>query len=745
MALELEKQFTQTYRDNISQPPAIREARCLKVLFPACLPPLEPDDFFAGRTLVMERKGVGFSPDVTLYSLPHGMGYFYREDVFRAALESVPPQSVEANEIREMMDFWAAENTTAKVKAYFTAEILSQLPSDDFAGDVGVGFPLYRMTGAYENYKLLLECGLEGLEEDVRQRMADCPANRKPFYEGLLIVIGIFTDCALTYECQARALAGVSHEHARRLLAMADDLHFISRHAPETLMQALQLHWLYSCVAGVMDYGRMDVLFGGFLAHDLAVGRITEDEALEALKGLWHMMVERSTIYHGRVVIGGMGRPNEMEADRFAMLAMEASAAVHDVEPQLTLRFYEGQNPALMEKALDVIGQGTTYPMLYNDDVNVPAVMNAFVLDRKNACQYVPFGCGEYIIDHRGFGSPNGVINLTKALEVTLFNGEELVKGQHMGLALGTLADYPTFEDLWMAYEKQLSHFIRILADAETIILRRTAEQTPFLMMSLLYDGCIEKGGSMLEPGVIDYLGATLESYGNINAVNSLAAIRWAVYDHGFITPQRLMEALRADFVGYDEEQALLKRAPKYGNDDPYVDDLACRLHTFEAHTIRSQARRVGLHSLLMVVINNSANTYLGRWTGASADGRNARTFLANANNPVSGTDCSGLTAMLNSLARFPSDEHAGVVQNLKFSKDLFNRSRNKVSALLRAYFQSGGTQAMITVTGREELEKALANPEAYRSLLVRVGGFSARFVELEPDVQQEVLTRTCY
>ena len=108
---------------------------------------------------------------------------------------------------------------------------------------------------------------------------------------------------------------------------------------------------------------------------------------------------------------------------------------------------------------------------------------------------------------------------------------------------------------------------------------------------------------------------------------------------------------------------------------------------------------------------------------------------MANANNPEGGADCCGITAMLNSLLSFPAENHAGSVQNMKFSRDMFNRSRDKVQALLNTYFQQGGTQAMITVTGRE----------AYRSLLVRVGGFSARFVELEPDVQQEVLSRTCY
>jgi pyruvate-formate lyase len=167
--------------------------------------------------------------------------------------------------------------------------------------------------------------------------------------------------------------------------------------------------------------------------------------------------------------------------------------------------------------------------------------------------------------------------------------------------------------------------------------------------------------------------------------------------------------------------------------------------HNFMSETIRKQAERVNLHSYLMVIINNSANTYLGRWTGASADGRKSGEFMANANNPSGGADKNGITAMLNSLVKLDPSYHAGAVQNMKFSSDLFNHSREKLRYLLDTYFEKGGTQAMISVLNRNDLERALAEPEKYRHVFVRVGGFSARFVDLEKDVQQEILSRTLY
>lgn len=729
MDLSFEKEFTRVHKACAGQPIASREAACLRVMYPLLCPAIEPADAFAGRTLVMEYRGVGFTPDITLYGQAHGMGYFYREDVFQKALGEAAGDAEETQAILDMMAYWEKENTTAHVKAAYTDRIREYLPSDSFAGDVGAGFPLYRMTGAFVNYELLVKEGLPGLKAMVARQ------EQNAFSKALLDVLDLMAEVSLHYARQAEELG--KHKLAQALTN-------ISQKAPRTLREAIQLSWLYSCLSGVMDYGRMDVYLGDFLVNDLDAGRIDKTEALEMIVGLWKLMVARKTVYHGRVIIGGLGRPNERNADEFALLAMEASRIVKHIEPQLTLRLHPDQDPRLYEKALEVIATGATYPMLYNDEVNVPSVMTAFDISEADAQQYMPFGCGEYIIDHKSFGSPNGVINMLKALEVTLFDGVELIKGQKMGLSEGGLLAFDTFEELYAAYKRQIAHYIEVLAEVQKIILVETGNQAPFLMMSLLYDDCIERAKGMLEGG-LEWLGATLESYGNTNAIDSLQAIREVVYEKQLVSRETLLNALRHDFEGYEDVRKLLIGAQKYGNNLQEVDALSVDLHDFEARHIRDQAMRVGLSSHLMVVINNSANTYLGRWTGASADGRKAREFMANANNPVGGRDNRGVTAMLLTLAKFPNAHHAGTVQNLKLSSSLFEEQPQKVKALIDTYFKMGGSQLMITVLSRGDLEDAIKNPDKHRNLLVRVGGFSAFFVTLEDDVQQEVLSRTLH
>lgn len=159
--------------------------------------------------------------------------------------------------------------------------------------------------------------------------------------------------------------------------------------------------------------------------------------------------------------------------------------------------------------------------------------------------------------------------------------------------------------------------------------------------------------------GGIRYLGGTVETYGNINTADSLTAIREVVYDKKLITPMQLLEALDADFEGYEGIRELLVNVPKYGNDNAQADEMAVMVHEHICNTVRNQIRKVNLHSYLVVVINNSANTTLGQYTAASADGRGKGVYMANANNPWSGNDKKGLTAMLNSLVKLRPDLHA--------------------------------------------------------------------------------------
>ena len=712
-------EFTRVYRENTDAPAALREARCLAVQSRYEFAPMEEGDLLAGRKRVVN---VGFSNEPLL---GRSVSWFVDEDRALLQLEAEGADEGQIFLARELLTFWKRQETRAQIRARFPEEVAKALPENIYWEHSQIAFPLYRVVGAYMDYDRLLKLGIRGMKELVRS------LGSSPFHEACLIALDSFSDV-----CRRYGESCPDPDLRQALLWIAEE-------PPRTFPEALQLAWLYSLQSGVLNYGRMDDYMGAFLEADLQAGRITEEKALDLLCSLWLLIDARKTVFHGRVIIGGKGRKNEAAADRFAMLAMEATRRTAQAEPQLSLRFYEGQDPALMDKALEVIGEGKLYPMLYNDDVNIPSVMKAFNVTGKEAEDYVFFGCGEYVLNKRSIGSPNGIINMLKALEVTLFDGFDLRDRKDMGLKQGRLTDFDTFEDLYDAYKEQLRYYIRALAIQQQLEYDVCGEVGEFLYISMLMEGCLEKGKGICSGGVT-YLGGTLETYGNINTTNSLFAIKDLVYDRKAISRERLLEALEANFAGFEQEQQLLLRAEKYGNDLEPVDALAADLHEFVCNTVREMRALTELHSYLVVIINNEANTVLGRFTAASADGRKAYEPMANANNPVGGTDKNGITAMLNSLTKLRTDIHAGAVQNMAFSRDLFSQ-RQLTKALLMTYFKNGGQQAMINVLSRGALEDAMKHPEKHQDLMVRVGGFSARFVTLSPDVQREIASRTLY
>ncbi|RPI24986.1 MAG: pyruvate formate-lyase [Chloroflexota bacterium] len=711
-ALELE--FTETYRRHLHDDTAIREAHCLRVMMPPLFDPPTPGDLFVGR---MHYPAVGFGLELAA----GGPIYYCHAGLIQPELASLEPAHRE--KVQAMLDFWKTEATIDGHLIRLLPPETLQATSNHIAEMGG------RLAGSLLDFEKLVRLGIPGLRSEIqsaREINGDLP-----LYTAMDMALDLFVDVIDGYADQTSG-------------EMAEVLNNIAIRPPETFREAAQLAWLYALISGTVNYGRMDVYLGGFYAADVDSGRITESEALALTQSLWRLIVARKTVFNGRVYLGGRGRPDEPSADRFALLAMEATRTVIEIEPQLTLRFYNGMNPALMAKALEVIGEGRTFPILYNDDVNIPAVENAFRVSQVDAEQYLPYGCGEYCIDHASFGSPNCSLNMLKALEAVLHHGRDMQSGAVIGLDPGDPSGFETFDHLWQAYCRQIEYSVEQLAARHRLEVDTEAEQAAFLFVSMLYDDCIARGKSLLGGGV-RIKGGLIETFGMVNAADSLTAIKSLVYDRNLIQLDRLIAALDADFVGYEQEYRLMRLAPKFGNDLPEADEMLCRVSEHVARHTMAQAKRIGLDYFLIVNINNWMNVQLGQQTIASAEGRRACQPLANGNTPTAGNDTQGVTAFLNSLVKPDATLHAGYTQNMKFSKSLFRESLPKVEALLDTYFDNGGAQAMITVVGRHDLENALKEPEKYRNLIVRVGGFSARFVELDAEIQKDLLARTLY
>ena len=743
MSLSYEIAFTQAYRAALKRytHPAEIELAMLRAQYPAIMHPIEDNDVLAGR---VEFGLVGYG----IQGQTGGTGYYIDEPRVVQALEFAEGNAKYREDLHDMLTFWKARNTYNKVLRETPAELRAAIPTEQWKTEPVAASPIIRMAGAYIDFDKLVRVGVPGLRAELTALLDTAPAAGRDevLLRCALGALDVLCGMLRFYETQAREKAADAPTPARRkeMEDLAAALHELPERAPTSLLAAMQLCWLYGVMCPLVEFGRMDEYLGDLYCHDIDNGVITEAQALKMAQTYFYLIDALDDETDGRVIVGGYGRRNPENADRYCLVACEACRTVKEILPQFTLRFNKETPKAVWDAAMRCIGEGRTFPLLYNDEVLVPGVMKAFGVDRARAETYMPLGCGEIEFDHYSFGSPNGSVGTLKILELAVRGGYDPIAGGYLAPKTIPLAECKSYEQFLENYKTLLHYFIAAQAHYEKYLYESIGQMHPFLMVSMLYDGCMEGGKALLNGGC-RYLAGTMELYGNVNAANSLAVIKKLVFEEKTVSAQELVQAMDDNFVGHERLRRMVLDVPKYGNDIAYVDDIMVELHDWLCETTAAQADKVGLKSYLCVNINNAQNTTLGRWVGATPDGRKAGTPMANANNPAPGTDKNGLTAMLNSILKLRHDNHAGMVQNMRFTRETWYNPDGKARALVDDYFARGGAHAMITVVGREDLAKAMEHPEDYHDLIVRIGGLSARFVALKKDVQQEIYNRVSY
>ena len=741
--LSSEIAFTQAYRAALKRytHPAEIELAMLRAQYPAIMHPIEDNDVLAGR---VEFGLVGYG----IQGQTGGTGYYIDEPRVVQALEFAEGNAKYREDLHDMLTFWKARNTYNKVLRETPAELRAAIPTEQWKTEPVAASPIIRMAGAYIDFDKLVRVGVPGLRAELTALLDTAPAAGRDevLLRCALGALDVLCGMLRFYETQAREKAADAPTPARRkeMEDLAAALHELPERAPTSLLAAMQLCWLYGVMCPLVEFGRMDEYLGDLYCHDIDNGVITEAQALKMAQTYFYLIDALDDETDGRVIVGGYGRRNPENADRYCLVACEACRTVKEILPQFTLRFNKETPKAVWDAAMRCIGEGRTFPLLYNDEVLVPGVMKAFGVDRARAETYMPLGCGEIEFDHYSFGSPNGSVGTLKILELAVRGGYDPIAGGYLAPKTIPLAECKSYEQFLENYKTLLHYFIAAQAHYEKYLYESIGQMHPFLMVSMLYDGCMESGKALLNGGC-RYLAGTMELYGNVNAANSLAVIKKLVFEEKTVSAQELVQAMDDNFVGHERLRRMVLDVPKYGNDIAYVDDIMVELHDWLCETTAAQADKVGLKSYLCVNINNAQNTTLGRWVGATPDGRKAGTPMANANNPAPGTDKNGLTAMLNSILKLRHDNHAGMVQNMRFTRETWYNPDGKARALVDDYFARGGAHAMITVVGREDLAKAMEHPEDYHDLIVRIGGLSARFVALKKDVQQEIYNRVSY
>lgn len=726
--LEIMEAYTAAHKENSSKNKAFREVACLKTIFPRLFRSIEKDDLIAGR---LDFLPIGFGSVTSI----GGVGHYCVFHKLRAFKEHLKTEA-EKKRVDVLYDYWQDHD----VKSIYCQDVLNEDTTGRFIDCKYPFMATARLSGMMLDYKKLVTLGIPGLIKQIQSY----PSNE--FMQASLECLELFKQVIRKQIELVEQSYGEDEKRNQDLDVMKADLLYILDHKPETFHQALQLFWLYALCAGCINYGRMDIVLGPFLKRDIDAGIIDEEEAYRYLKSLWKMIENRRTTVNGRIIVGGKGREDVEACDLFARICLRVCKDTRYVEPQFTFRFDTNTPKDIMDMAYECIASGATYPTLYNDDVNVPAVTYGMRVDEKVAEQYIPFGCGEFVIQGKSVGTPNTLLNLVKILQLALNEGYDPMDHVYKAGSVKVLplSSFRTFEEFYDQYKALLDYYFDLSVYCQKHSYEIMNQEVSFLFNSILMDDCLARGKSLLDGGV-EILGGTNETYGNINTSDALYAIKTLVYDQKKYSLEELNKAALHNFEGYELLRKEILSLPKYGNDNFDVDEMANDLFEYVAKGIRNRGIESGMDYYLIVISNNQTNTDWGHQTDASLDGRLRGVYMNPANNPQGFAATSGPTAVLNSLSKFKAKYHGGSVQNIKFTPRMMHEDKEKVKMLFQTYFAKGGCQLMVTVVDHGQLEDAQKHPEKYPDLIVRVAGYSAVFVNLTKDVQDELLSRTLY
>jgi formate C-acetyltransferase len=498
-----------------------------------------------------------------------------------------------------------------------------------------------------------------------------------------------------------------------------------------------------------MALGRIDQYLYPFFKNDIEKGIITEAEGQLMLENVFMKIGEYRTLYGGddvcNICIGGVTKSGGNAVNELTYAVLYAVGNCNIPGPNLSARIGEKTPDRFLCESLKVIGTGLGYPALMNNDIHVKALKRMGYAE-EDCNDFCMVGCIENFIPGKQPPWSDGRFDVPKYLEYTLNRGRCILTNNLNGIDTGDPCEFKSMDEFMQAYEKQIANAASEYVSqifAENSRYNNANYTNPF--MSCLSSGCIEKGLDICDGGSVYPSAHGAGCMGIATVADSLAAIEKVVYTDKAVDMKTLLEALKADFEGYDKIHTLLLAAPKYGNNDELCDKYAVWYVNYLAKLFDSYKMPDGGH-FYIAIASNTQNISAGNACAATADGRRAHAPLSDAASPTYGMDRNGPTATVQSLIKPDYTKVAcGTVVNQKFSPVMFKGDENisKLASLIRVYFNNGGQEMQINAVSRSILTDAMNNPEKYASLVVRVSGFSAYYTKLDKSIQKDILNRT--
>ena len=764
---------TEAYKENLNQPRVMVRAKMLEKILDHMSIYIEDKSLLAGNQATKNRNAPIF-PEYTMEFVINELDQFEKRDgdVFYITEKT-------KEQLREIAPFWENNNLRARGEALLPEEVRVFMETGVFGmeGKLNAGDAHLAV-----NYERILKDGLKGYEKRVKECKASLDLtspdsiDKYCFYNAVLIVLDAVRTFANRYSVLAKKLAERELDLERKieLLEISKICAKVPYEPAETFQEAVQSVWFIQLILQIesnghsLSYGRFDQYMYPYYDRDIKSGNITEAEALELLTCLWiktltinkvrsqaHTLSSAGSPMYQNVTIAGQTTDKKDAVNDLSFLVLKSVAQTRLTQPNLTVRYHKNINKQFFDECVEVMRLGFGMPALNNDEIIIPSFMDWGVKE-EDAYNYSAIGCVETAVPGKWGYRCTGMsyINFPRMLLCTMNNGVDLTSNKRFTKGYGYFTEMESYEELLKAWDKTVREITRYSVIVENAIDKASERDVPDVLCSALTDDCIARGKTIKEGGAVyDFISGL--QVGIANMADCLAAIKKLVYEEKKITRQELWDAILDDFSSPKNkkiQEMLIREAPKYGNDDDYVDQLIVEVYDSYIDEIKKYPntrynrgpiggiRYAGTSSI-------SANVGQGMSTMATPDGRNAFEPLAEGCSPAHNSDKNGPTAVFKSVSKLRTNKiTGGVLLNQKMTPQMLSteENRQKLELLIQTFFNRlHGYHVQYNIVSKETLIDAQKHPEKHKDLIVRVAGYSAFFNVLSKKTQDDIIGRT--
>ena len=622
------------------------------------------------------------------------------------------------------------------------------------------------------DWPMILSKGVGGIRKEAEEALAQLDDShvgdleKMFFYKAEIIAADAIIALAHRHADLAEQMAAECKDEKRKaeLLKIAEVNRWVPEHPARTLYEALQSMLTYEYAiymeqnASSYTLGRIDQYMYPYYKADLDAGRITPDEAQELFDCMWIKIAELSLFQDEvtaqfaagycitvQVCVGGIDQYGNDATNDVSYMAIQATQDVRFKEPNLSIRYNISKNPdSLLRKGCEAIREGLSMPAVYHDDAGIRMVLNKGV-PLSEAWDWNPCGCVETNLAGRMKQYTDMAdINMGGIVEMALNNGVSRITGKRCSVETGDPRDFKTFEEFYEAIKTHIRYFVDVVVSGNQLLDYLSMNYRTVPVLSLGYHDCMLRGIDYSNGGAKYNCGGGVITVGQADIINSIAAVKYLIYDEKKLTMDELLKALDANFEGYEDVYQMCMDAPKYGNDDERADFCVGETFTYVTDIFEKYNTKFGKMTTGMLPV--SGNTPIGAWVGALPSGHYAGTPLTDGIGATGGTDVNGPTALLKSVSHIPHARFTqGTQLNMKIEPAILKGEeglRNMMN-MLKTQCTLDIYHSQFNVVDKETLLDAQAHPEAHRDLLIRVAGYTAFFVELGKEVQDEIIGRT--